>query len=147
MKSNFVSIISPQYGTAGTDLNYYKIAQNLSSRGHKINLLIIGDEWNDKHTSDNLDKVYLINRRVFSILKNKFFHWKITMILALIFSIIPFLIYIYKNKSSSYLLGLFPIFPLIIFFLVRFKNSIVFSIQGLPRSNLFTMNLFFFKID
>ena len=146
MKSNFVSIISPQYGTAGTDLNYYKIAQNLSSRGHKIKLLIIGDEWNDKHTSDNLDKIYLINRRVFSILKNKFFHWKITMILAIIFSTIPFLIYLYKNKNSSYLLGLFPIFPLIIFFLLRFKNIIVFSIQGLPRSNLFTINLFFSKL-
>tara|TARA_B100001996_G_scaffold334460_1_gene284593 strand:+ start:1308 stop:2447 length:1140 start_codon:yes stop_codon:yes gene_type:complete len=146
MKSKFVSIISPQYGTAGTDLNYYKIAQNLSSRGHKIKLLIIGDEWNDKHTSDNLDKIYLINRRVFSILKNKFFHWKITMILAIIFSTIPFLIYLYKNKNSSYLLGLFPIFPLIIFFLLRFKNIIVFSIQGLPRSNLFTINLFFSKL-
>ena len=146
MKNKFISIISPQYGTAGTDLNYYKIARDLSSKGHKIKLLIIGDEWNDKQTSDDLDKVYLINRNLFSILKNRFFHWKITMILAIIFSIIPFLIYLFKNKSSSYLLGLFPIFPLMIFFLVRFKNTIVFSIQGLPRSNLFIMNLFFSKL-
>ena len=87
MKNKFISIISPQYGTAGTDLNYYKIAHNLSSKGHKIKLLIIGDEWNDRHTSDDLDKVYLINRNLFSILKNRFFHWKITMILAIIFSI------------------------------------------------------------
>ena len=100
MKNKFISIISPQYGTAGTDLNYYKIALNLSSKGHKIKLLIIGDEWNDKQTSDDLDKVYLINRNLFSILKNRFFHWKITMILAIIFSIIPFLIYLFKNKSS-----------------------------------------------
>ena len=38
MKNKFISIISPQYGTAGTDLNYYKIAHNLSSKGHKINI-------------------------------------------------------------------------------------------------------------
>lgn len=141
MENKFISIISPQYGTAGTDLNYFKIAQRLSSNGHKIKLLVIGDEWNDNNKSENLDKIYLINRYLFKILKNKFFHWKITMLLAVIFSTIPFLIYMYKNKNSAYLLGLFPIFPLIFFFLMRFKNTIVFSIQGLPRSKIFITSL------
>ena len=38
-------MISPQYGTVGTDINYYKIAKQLSNQGHIIKLLIIGDEW------------------------------------------------------------------------------------------------------
>ena len=143
--TQIISFISPQYGTAGTDINYFKIAENLSSKGHKINLLVIGDEWIDKTKSKNIKLIYILNKNTFQLLKSKYIHWKITMVLAILFSVLPLFVYVYKNKKSSYLLGLLPIFPLIIFLFLRLKNNIVFSIQGLPRSNIFRLNLFLSK--
>ena len=49
MKNKFISIISPQYGTAGTDLNYYKIAHNLSFKS--IKPLFVTEEIKIKRTS------------------------------------------------------------------------------------------------
>ena len=40
-----ISIISPQWGTAGTDINLLKIAEGLITEGFDVRLLIVGDEW------------------------------------------------------------------------------------------------------
>ena len=43
-----ISIISPQWGTAGTDINLLKIAEGLITEGFDVRLLIVGDEWSEK---------------------------------------------------------------------------------------------------
>ena len=43
-----ISIISPQWGTAGTDINLLKIAEGLVNEEFDVRLLIVGDEWFDK---------------------------------------------------------------------------------------------------
>ena len=76
-------MISPQYGTVGTDINYYKIAKQLSNQGHIIKLLIIGDEWEEVENNSDIEKINLIPKSVFNFLKIfKKLNWKITMILA-----------------------------------------------------------------
>ena len=151
MKSNnnlqTISIISPQYGTVGTDINYYKIAKQLSNQGHIIKLLIIGDEWKEVENNSSIEKINLIPKSVFNFLKifNKL-NWKITMILACVLAIIPFIGFIYKNKKSHYLLGLVPIFPMIIFVLFNIRSKVIFSIQGLPKSNVFSLNIIISKL-
>ena len=44
-----ISIISPQWGTAGTDINLLKIAEGLINEEFDVRLLIVGDEWFDKN--------------------------------------------------------------------------------------------------
>ena len=141
--NKIISFISPQYGTVGTDINYYKIAKDLSGRGNKIKLLVVGDEWALINNTKNIEVVNLLNRNIFNVLKNKYIHWKITLFIAILFSFLPFISYVLRNKNSSYLLGLVPIFPMFVFSILRIKTRIVFSIQGLPRSFVFGMNLYF----
>ena len=43
--NNVLSIISPQWGTAGTDINLLKIAEKFVKDGFDVRLLIVGDEW------------------------------------------------------------------------------------------------------
>ena len=47
--NKIVSIISPQWGTAGTDINLLKIAEELVKDGLDVRLLIVGDEWQGRY--------------------------------------------------------------------------------------------------
>jgi len=142
-----ITLISPQNGTVGTDINYYKIAQALSKKGHMVILLVIGDEWNNIDLDPSIKKINLIPRKLFSSLKIlNYFNWKLTMIFACFFSLLPFLYYLIRNKNSNYLLGLVPIFPMMLLILTRAKGKVVFSIQGLPRSKVFSLNLIIAKL-
>ena len=140
-----ISIISPQWGTAGTDINLLKIAEGLINEGFDVRLLIVGDEWFDKKIKSEIKVVYLIPRYIFKFIKRKYIPWKITMILSVIFSIFPLIFYLKKN-NGNYILGLVPILAFLGFLISNVKPKIIFSIQGLPRSNIiFNLNLFLSK--
>ena len=140
-----ISIISPQWGTAGTDINLLKIAEGLITEGFDVRLLIVGDEWAGSKIKSEIKIVYLIPRYVFRFIKSKYIPWKITMTLSVIFSIFPLIFYMKKNKSK-YILGLVPILAIIGSLIANMKSKIIFSIQGLPRSKIiFNLNLFFLK--
>ena len=140
-----ISIISPQWGTAGTDINLLKIAEGLITEGFDVRLLIVGDEWAGSKIKSEIKIVYLIPRYVFRFIKSKYIPWKITMTLSVIFSIFPLIFYMKKN-NSKYILGLVPILAIIGSLIANMKSKIIFSIQGLPRSKIiFNLNLFFLK--
>ncbi len=140
-----ISIISPQWGTAGTDINLLKIADGLITEGFDVRLLIVGDEWAGSKIKSEIKIVYLIPRYVFRFIKSKYIPWKITMTLSVIFSIFPLIFYMKKN-NSKYILGLVPILAIIGSLIANMKSKIIFSIQGLPRSKIiFNLNLFFLK--
>ena len=140
-----ISIISPQWGTAGTDINLLKIAEGLITEGFDVRLLIVGDEWAGSKIKSEIKIVYLIPGYVFRFIKSKYIPWKITMTLSVIFSIFPLIFYMKKNKSK-YILGLVPILAIIGSLIANMKSKIIFSIQGLPRSKIiFNLNLFFLK--
>jgi len=140
-----ISIISPQWGTAGTDINLLKIAEGLINEEFDVRLLIVGDEWFDKKIKSEIKVVYLIPRYIFKFIKRKYIPWKITMILSVIFSIFPLIFYLKKN-NGNYILGLVPILAFLGFLISNVKPKIIFSIQGLPRSNIiFNLNLFLSK--
>ena len=140
-----ISIISPQWGTAGTDINLLKIAEGLITEGFDVRLLIVGDEWSGSKIKSEIKIVYLIPRYVFRFIKSKYIPWKITMTLSVIFSIFPLIFYM-KNNCSKYILGLVPILAIIGSLIANMKSKIIFSIQGLPRSKIiFNLNLFFLK--
>ena len=140
-----ISIISPQWGTAGTDINLLKIAEGLITEGFDVRLLIVGDEWSGSKIKSEIKIVYLIPRYVFRFIKSKYIPWKITMTLSVIFSIFPLIFYMKKN-NSKYILGLVPILAIIGSLIANMKSKIIFSIQGLPRSTIiFNLNLFFLK--
>ena len=140
-----ISIISPQWGTAGTDINLLKIAEGLINEEFDVRLLIVGDEWFDKKIKSEIKVVYLIPRYIFKFMKRKYIPWKITMILSVIFSIFPLIFYLKKN-NGNYILGLVPILAFLGFLISNVKPKIIFSIQGLPRSNIiFNLNLFLSK--
>ncbi len=140
-----ISIISPQWGTAGTDINLLKIAEGLITEGFDVRLLIVGDEWSGSKIKSEIKIVYLIPRYVFRFIKSKYIPWKITMTLSVIFSIFPLIFYM-KNNCSKYILGLVPILAIIGSLITNMKSKIIFSIQGLPRSKIiFNLNLFFLK--
>jgi len=140
-----ISIISPQWGTAGTDINLLKIAEGLITEGFDVRLLIVGDEWSEKKIKPEIRIVYLIPRYIFKFIKSKYIPWKITMTLSVIFSIFPLIFYLKKN-NGHYILGLVPILTILGFLISNVKSKIIFSIQGLPRSKIiFNINLFFLK--
>ena len=140
-----ISIISPQWGTAGTDINLLKIAEGLINEEFDVRLLIVGDEWFDKKIKSEIKVVYLIPRYIFKFMKRKYIPWRITMILSVIFSIFPLIFYLKKN-NGNYILGLVPILAFLGFLISNVKPKIIFSIQGLPRSNIiFNLNLFLSK--
>ena len=139
-----ISIISPQWGTAGTDINLLKIAEGLIYDGFDVRLLIVGDEWAGKKINPEIKIVYLLPGYIFKFIKSKYIPWKITMTLSVIFSILPLILYLIKNKGD-YILGLVPILAILGFLISNVKSKIIFSIQGLPRSNIFNLNLFFLK--
>ena len=139
-----ISIISPQWGTAGTDINLLKIAEGLIYDGFDVRLLIVGDEWAGKKINPEIKIVYLLPGYIFKFIKSKYIPWKITMTLSVIFSILPLILYLIKNKGN-YILGLVPILAILGFLISNVKSKIIFSIQGLPRSNIFNLNLFFLK--
>ena len=140
-----ISIISPQWGTAGTDINLLKIAEGLITEGFDVCLLIVGDEWSEKKIKSEIRIVYLIPRYIFKFIKSKYIPWKITMTLSVIFSIFPLIFYLKKN-NGHYILGLVPILTILGFLISNVKSKIIFSIQGLPRSKIiFNINLFFLK--
>ena len=66
-----ISIISPQWGTAGTDINLLKIAEGLINEEFDVRLLIVGDEWFDKKIKSEIKVVYLIPRYIFKLKKRK----------------------------------------------------------------------------
>ena len=143
--NNVVSIISPQWGTAGTDINLLKIAEKLVKDGFDVRLLIVGDEWEGRKVPSEIKKIYLIPKFIFKLIKNKYIYWKITMSLSVIFSIVPLILYILRNQSN-YILGLVPILGILGLWFCNTKSKIIFSIQGLPRSKIvFNLNLFFLK--
>lgn len=140
-----ISIISPQWGTAGTDINLLKIAEGLITEGFDVRLLIVGDEWSGKKIKPEIKIVYLIPRYIFKFIKSKYIPWKMTMTLSVIFSIFPLILYL-KNNNGNYILGLVPILAILGFLISNVKSKIFFSIQGLPRSKIiFNINLFFLK--
>ena len=140
-----ISIISPQWGTAGTDINLLKIAEGLINEEFDVRLLIVGDEWSGKKIKPEIKVVYLIPGYIFKFIKNKYIPWKITMTLSVIFSILPLIFYLKKN-NGNYILGLVPILAFLGFLISNVKPKIIFSIQGLPRSKIiFNINLFFLK--
>ena len=139
-----ISIISPQWGTAGTDINLLKIAEGLIYDGFDVRLLIVGDEWAGKKINPEIKIIYLLPGYIFKFIKSKYIPWKITMTLSVIFSILPLILYLIKNKGD-YILGLVPILAILGFLISNVKSKIIFSIQGLPRSNIFNLNLFFLK--
>ena len=55
-----ISIISPQWGTAGTDINLLKIAEGLIYDGFDVRLLIVGDEWSGKKINPEINIIYLL---------------------------------------------------------------------------------------
>ena len=67
-----ISIISPQFGTAGTDINLLKIAEGLINEEFDVRLLIVGDEWSGKKIKPEIKVVYLIPRYIFKFIKNKY---------------------------------------------------------------------------
>tara|TARA_B100000686_G_scaffold87413_1_gene94173 strand:- start:310 stop:1464 length:1155 start_codon:yes stop_codon:yes gene_type:complete len=143
--NNIVSIISPQWGTAGTDINLLKIAEKLVKDGFDVRLLIVGDEWQGRELPSEIKTIYLIPKFIFKLIKNKYIYWKITMSLSVIFSIVPLILYILRNKSN-YILGLVPILGILGLWFCNTKSKIIFSIQGLPRSKIvFNLNLYFLK--
>ena len=143
--NNVVSIISPQWGTAGTDINLLKIAEKFVKDGFDVRLLIVGDEWDGRKVPSEIKKIYLIPKFIFKLIKNKYIYWKITMSLSVIFSIVPLILYIFRNKSN-YILGLVPILGIFGLLFCNVKSKIIFSIQGLPRSKIvFNLNLYFLK--
>ena len=107
-----ISIISPQWGTAGTDINLLKIAEGLITEGFDVRLLIVGDEWSGKKIKPEIRIVYLIPRYIFKFIKSKYIPWKITMTLSVIFSIFPLIFYLKKN-NGHYILGLVPILAIL----------------------------------
>ena len=143
--NNVLSIISPQWGTAGTDINLLKIAEKFVKDGFDVRLLIVGDEWEGRKVPSEIKKIYLIPKFIFKLIKNKYIYWKITMSLSVIFSIVPLILYILRNKSN-YILGLVPILGILGLLFCNVKSKIIFSIQGLPRSKIvFNLNLYFLK--
>ena len=141
--NNVVSIISPQWGTAGTDINLLKIAEKLVKDGFDVRLLIVGDEWQGRELPSEIKTIYLIPKFIFKLIKNKYIYWKITMSLSVIFSIVPLILYILRNQSN-YILGLVPILGILGLWFCNTKSKIIFSIQGLPRSKIvFNLNLYF----
>ena len=130
-----ISIISPQWGTAGTDINLLKIAEGLITEGFDVCLLIVGDEWSEKKIKSEIRIVYLIPRYIFKFIKSKYIPWKITMTLSVIFSIFPLIFYLKKN-NGHYILGLVPILTILGFLISNVKSKIIFSIQGLPKSKI-----------
>jgi len=84
--NKIVSIISPQWGTAGTDINLLKIAEELVKDGLDVRLLIVGDEWQGREMSSEIKLIYLIPRFIFKLIKNKYIHWKITPIHKLLWA-------------------------------------------------------------
>ena len=106
--NNVLSIISPQWGTAGTDINLLKIAEKFVKDGFDVRLLSVGDEWDGRKVPSEIKKIYLIPKFIFKLIKNKYIYWKITMSLSVIFSIVPLILYILRYKSN-YILGLVPI--------------------------------------
>ena len=140
-----ISIISPQWGTAGTDINLLKIAEGLINEEFDVRLLIVGDEWSGKKIKPEIKVVYLIPRYIFKFIKNKYIPWKMTMTLSVIFSIFPLIFYLKKN-NGNYILGLVSILAFLGFLISNVKPKIIFSIQGLPRSKIiFNLNLFLSK--
>ena len=140
-----ISIISPQWGTAGTDINLLKIAEGLINEEFDVRLLIVGDEWFGKKIKPEIKVVYLIPRYIFKFIKNKYIPWKMTMTLSVIFSIFPLIFYLKKN-NGNYILGLVSILAFLGFLISNVKPKIIFSIQGLPKSKIiFNLNLFLSK--
>ena len=140
-----ISIISPQWGTAGTDINLLKIAEGFITEEFDVRLLIVGDEWSGKKIKPEIKTVYLIPRYLFKLIKNKYIPWKITMTLSVILSLFSLIFYMKKN-NGNYILGLVPILAFLGFLISNVKPKIIFSIQGLPRSRIiFNLNLFFSK--
>ena len=140
-----ISIISPQCGTAGTDINLLKIAEGLINEEFDVRLLIVGDEWSGKKIKPEIKVVYLIPRYIFKFIKNKYIPWKMTMTLSVIFSIFPLIFYLKKN-NGNYILGLVSILAFLGFLISNVKPKIIFSIQGLPKSKIiFNLNLFLSK--
>ena len=140
-----ISIISPQWGTAGTDINLLKIAEGLINEEFDVRLLIVGDEWSGKKIKPEIKVVYLIPRYIFKFIKNKYIPWKMTMTLSVIFSLFPLIFYLKKN-NGNYILGLVSILAFLGFLISNVKPKIIFSIQGLPRSKIiFGLNLFLSK--
>ena len=143
--NNVVSIISPQWGTAGTDINLLKVAEKLVKDGFDVRLLIVGDEWQGSKLPSEIKTIYLIPRFIFKLIKNKYIYWKITMTLSVIFSIVPLMLYLIRNQSS-YILGLVPILSILGLLLCNVQSKVIFSVQGLPRSKIiFNLNLYFIK--
>ena len=143
--NNVVSIISPQWGTAGTDINLLKIAEKLVKDGFDVRLLIVGDEWQGSKLPSEIKPIYLIPKFIFKLIKNKYIYWKITMTLSVIFSIVPLMMYLIRNQSS-YILGLVPILAILGLLFCNVQSKVIFSIQGLPRSKIvFNINLYFIK--
>ena len=58
--NKIVSIISPQWGTAGTDINLLKIAEKFVKDGFDVRLLIVGDEWQGMELPSEIKTIYLI---------------------------------------------------------------------------------------
>ena len=143
--NNVVSIISPQWGTAGTDINLLKVAEKLVKDGFDVRLLIVGDEWQGSKLPSEIKTIYLIPRFIFKLIKNKYIYWKITMTLSVIFSIVPLMLYLIRNQSN-YILGLVPILSILGLLLCNVQSKVIFSVQGLPRSKIiFNLNLYFVK--
>ena len=143
--NKIVSIISPQWGTAGTDINLLKIAEKFVKDGFDVRLLIVGDEWQGSKLPSGIKIKYLLPRFIFNLIKTKYIYWKITMTLSVILSIVPLMVYLIRNKSN-YILGLVPILGILGLLFCNVQSKVIFSIQGLPRSKIvFNLNLYFLK--
>ncbi len=145
----------PFIGKVGTIYAVLQSAKALSeTKQYKSKIVNVFGELDDYKkflTNNNIQEIKLIKNRYLKNFPSEGLYWsRIKFILIIIFSFIPLLLYLRKNREDILFIYLLTSLPLFLKFFFGLKNKIFFRISGKINFNLFRKIFYYLvrkKID
>ena len=137
----------PHIGNVGTAKAVLESAKSLSKLNNIRCKVINSFGEFDKHRpflkKNKIEEIKLINNRVIKKLPTEGFFWsRLNYILVFIFSFLPLLNYLKKNKDDYLFIYLLTSLPLLIASLFNLKNKIIFRVSGKIKFTIFRKFIF-----
>ena len=145
----------PFIGKVGTINAVLQSAKALSeTKQYKSKIVNVFGELDDYKkflTNNNIQEIKLVKNRYLKNFPSEGLYWsRIKFILIIIFSFIPLLLYLRKNRDDILIIYLLTSLPLFLKFFFGLKNKIFFRISGKINFNLFRKIFYYLvrkKID
>ena len=144
----YLTFWCPYIGNVGTAKAVLESAKSLS-KSKNIKCRVINsfgefDRYRSYLKKNKIEEIKLINNRIIQNLPTEGFLWsRLNYMLIFIFSFLPLLFYLKKNKNDYLFIYLLTSLPLLIVTLFNLKNKIILRVSGRIKFTILRKLIFF----